>query len=502
MYKYLFLFLLSLSLLGAKTINTFYISQIVLIDENQKNIKVNEDTKKIISLYTKKKNSLQDIKNLTKKLEQEYKKKGFNFTKIIIPAQSIKNGILYLKVFKPKVGKITIKGNKYYSKKFISSHFSQKEGKYLKYNDMLESVLLLNDFSDLSAKLLLKKSKTTNATDITIKVKDEKPFHAYFSYDNLGSKSTSKNRASLNILYGNLLTDGDNLQLYTIKSFSPTNTNLYFPSYTIPITNTKAKLKIGYLYADYIAGGSFADLGIKGNTKIYSTSILYTIFKNFTNSALMSIDYNYKKIDNFVMSTTASKEIWDMYSLSFIYNRSSIYSNHLINIKLTSGSLGNNPIKGRQNEDTYFTKVNFALSRNQFLNEKTNVIFNFNTQYTNKRVPVVDMFSLGGFGSVSGFEPSFIMGDSGYRVALELNRKVKNYLDLGIFTDYGITYTNHPVVGEYSSSYLFSWGINAKIHLKKRYALDIAIAKPTCVSDGISFNHKFYLYAILNIKLW
>ena len=502
MYKYMLSFLLIFTLLEAKTVDLFYVSKIVLMDENQKDIKTDKNIDKIISLYIDKKDSLQDIKNLTKKIEKEYKKKGFNFTKVIIPTQNIKNGILCLKVFKPKIGKITIKGNKYYSKNFINSHFSQKEGKYLRYNDMLESVLLLNDFSDLKTKILLKRSKTSNATDIVIKVKDKKPFHAYLGYDNLGSKSTSKNRASLNVLYGNLLTDGDMLQLYGIKSFSPKKTNLYFPSYTISIANTKAKLKIGYLYADYIAGGNFADLGIKGDTKIYSASLFYTVFKNFTDSALVSFDYNNKTINNFIMSTTSSKEKWDIYALSFNYNHNFLYSNNMLNIKLSSGSLRNSAIKSRQYEDSHFNKINFAFSRSQFLNEKTDAIFNLNAQYTNKRVPVVDMFSLGGFGSVGGFEPSFVMGDSGYRVSMELNRKIKNYLDVGIFTNYGITYTNHPSLGEYSSSNLFSWGVNAKIHLKKRYALDIAVARPTCASDNISYNHKFYLYAILNIKLW
>ncbi len=502
MYKYLFLILLILTLTKAKTIDSIYISNIILIDENKKDIKTDKNIDKIISLYINKKESLQDIKILVKKLETEYKKRGFYFTKIIIPTQNIKNSLLYLQVFKPKVGKISITGNKYYSKNFIGSRFSPKEGKYLRYNDMLESVLLLNDFNDLKTRVFLKKSKTSNSTDIIIKVKDKKPFHAFLGYDNLGPKSTSKNRASLNVLYGNFLSDGDNLQLYAIKSFSPRNTNLYFPSYTIPITDTKAKLKIEYLYADYIAGGNFTNLGIKGDTNIYSTSVSYALFKNFTDSALLSFKYSHKQIDNHILGTTASKERWNIYILSCIYNHYSIYSNNLIDAKLSSGSLGNGSLKSRENENSYFTKVNFTLSRNQFLNAKTNAVFSLNGQYSNQRVPTVDMFSLGGFGSVGGFEPSFVMGDSGYRVSMELNRKIKKYLDIGLFADYGMAYINHPTVGEYSGSYLFGCGVNAKIRLKKRYTLDIAVAKPVSASEGIFYDHKFALYAVLNIKLW
>ncbi len=90
MYKYLFLILLILTLTEAKTIDFIYISNIILIDENQKDIKTDKNIDKIISLYINKKESLQDIKILIKKLEDEYKKKGFLFYKNNYPYSKYK----------------------------------------------------------------------------------------------------------------------------------------------------------------------------------------------------------------------------------------------------------------------------------------------------------------------------------------------------------------------------------------------------------------------------
>ena len=485
--------------------DSFILQQIILKDKQQNIIK-DDNINKILSKYIKKEITLETLEKLPKELEKYYSSKGYNYTKVLIPPQTIRKGVLYLIIYKPIIGKIKIEGNKYYSSKFILERFKAKENSYLKYNQMIESLLMINEYSDLNAKIFLKSNKETNKTDITLKITDKRPFHLSIQLDNLGSKNTSKNRINLNASYGNILRDGDNLQFYTTNSLKyDKHNNLYMFNYNIPINNSNTKLEMGILHSNYLVNGEFEILDIKGDTKNYDIGIIQPIFKTFKKSLQFSAKYTKKYVTNYILSLTSSREEINTYDFNIKYNQNSLFSINNLNIGAVFGNIEDNALKTRTNECDKFIKYYLKFVRNQALNQTNNLIFNINGQYSNKyRLPTSELYSIGGE-SVKGFDNSAGTGDSGYSASIEYSNNIltiKQFnLKAGLFINYGRIFTNSPENGEFKNGSLLGYGINTNLSINNKYSLNISVGYPID-SDSIEYKREAHIYATFNMVLW
>jgi len=509
MFKYHKLFLLMMLFLAivgrANTIDYFEIKHIVLENRKHVIIKENKTLHKIFIKYINKKLTLKDLQHLQKEIEDYYVSKGYEYTRVLIPPQTIKGGTLHLLLFIPMAGKIVVKGNKYYSTKFILKRFRAKENSYLKYDEMTQSILMLNDYPDLSVKMLLENNETTKKADITLQVKDKRPFHVYLQVNNLGAESTSKNKMNISGMYGNLLTDGDKLTFATTYALQRKKHNyLYMAGYDVPLNTMNTMLNLSWFYSTYLVGGEFEDLGIKGDVTNYNVGITQPIFKTFKHSLTVSTKYTKKTLDNYILDEVTSKEIINEYDFSLNYSVNFLYAVNTINIGTIFGSLEDNAVKTRVGGSDRFIKYHAKLSRNQFINKTNNLIFTLNGQYSNERLPTTEMYSIGG-AIVKGFEPSAGMGDSGYSTSLEWMNKLFNmkYLScsLGVFINYGEVFKNNVMMGEYKKESLLGYGVKTIFSVKNRYFLNISMGYPID-SDNIVYRRKAQIYATLNLMLW
>jgi len=127
------------------------------------------------------------------------------------------------------------------------------------------------------------------------------------------------------------------------------------------------------------------------------------------------------------------------------------------------------------------------------------------------RLFVVEQFSLGGIGSVRGFDSSTYDGDSGYTVSAELQtspffpektlfgRRIGDTIKLAFFGDHGGGFRNDPEPGESRDEYLSSLGAGLRLYVGNSFSarLDWAVPKQddkfdakkaeTYVSAAVSF---------------
>jgi len=464
---------------------------------------------KLLSLYKNTSLTLKQIQELKNKLNNYYKQKGKLFTKVLLPPQTLINGVLKFRVIRGKVGKISIKGNKYYSTNFIKRNFDLKSGEFLNYNALMKSLLLLNKYNDLQIKSYLKKGSTFGETDINLQVKDKKPFHGNLTVDNLGSDSTSKYRVTLGLFYGNLFKDGDEVNLDTTIGLNSINTKLYRINYkTTPFGKYHTRLDFGYLYANYITSGSFAVLELKGDTNIYSIGINQPFIYTPTNQVSFSLNYTNKYTKSYLLGALSSKDTLNIATLSTSWQHLRVYDSLNLAFAISKGFGGDGSFGSRLNENTDFSRYNINLSYNRYINEKNNILFTLNSQYSSSRLPLSEMFTLGGLNSVRGFNSAVKLGDYGYTTSLEwlyhhsINYKwLKNALQFGVFIDNGIAYANNPVPGEEKSLNLTGAGVELIANIKKKYSARIGVGFPINYSNkSIDKSAKFYL--LVNAKLW
>ncbi len=471
------------------------------------------DLKKISKQYINKKLNLKDIKKLKNRLSSYFKNKGLLFTKVILPSQDLTRGSLSFYVMKTKVKNIEVKGNKYFSTKFIKRVFGFKNGEYLQYDKMLRNILFLNSYQDMSVKSYLKKGSDFGTTDVALNVKDTKPFHTTVTLDNLGSKDTSKYRVSADVNYGNLISDGDEMALRStlgLKSLDTVATDLLILNYsTLPLGDYFTKINIGYMYANYVATGDLSVLDLQGSTNIYTIGLKQPLYYSTTLKSDLYLTYYKKHSKSYLLGELSTKDRLNLTELKFDFKYSGLANIFTSSMSVSKGISSNNTLQSRLDSDSRFTKYSLTSSYTRYINPKNSLNISLNSQYTTNRLPLSELFTIGGFSSVRGFSSAQKLGDSGLSTSLEwfyhpkidYLKQFKNSTQIGFFVDYGKIFNNRPVPGEEDSSFLSALGAEIIVNINKKYFGRISIGFPLHASDS-TVEKSTQVYGYIGMKLW
>lgn len=491
-------------LISLKADSTIFIKEIILKGDIDKNDTLALD--KIVLPYENKNLTIKNIYELRKKLNKHYKDKKQLFTKVVLPKQTIENESITFLIVKSKVGKIKVLDNRFFSEKFIKNNLDFKEGKTLKYKDLLHSLLLLNEINDLSIKSFLKKGENFGETDVYLKVKDSRPFHGDLMFDNLGSENTSKYRTSLNINYGNLFKDGDFFNLWTTIG-NKNNSKLYRAKYvTTPFSKYHMKMNFSYLYANYVVSGDLSILDLKGDTYIYEAGFDFPLFYSDKDKIDIGASYQKQKTKSYILGSLSSKDDLNLMIFSNSWKVSNIFSKFNFTFLVTKAFDSDTKNGSRNSSQDNFSKLNFDLTYNHFINEKNYYKFTLNTQYTLDRLPISQMMSLGGMNSIRGFDASVKLGDKGYITTLEWYHtpELKNIFKntaLGVFVDAGLVEVNQPVIGEDEKNRLIGTGVELLSTIKEKYSTRLGVGFPIYSSYNRE-SDKGKVFFVFDAKLW
>lgn len=84
-------------------------------------------------------------------------------------------------------------------------------------------------------------------------------------------------------------------------------------------------------------------------------------------------------------------------------------------------------------DDIDFTKLNFSLSQNNAFSYGLGTAISLNAQYSDNQLPLSERIQFGGFQYGRAFSPGFLSGDSGWGLALELNKQLPVFYDFSYF---------------------------------------------------------------------
>ncbi len=112
--------------------------------------------------------SLAEVYKIAEEVEVVYRKAGYEFVRVLVPAQKSSGGIIKLQVVETVVGKVTFVGDLHGRTGVLESiKAALLASKPLRHADIERYVLLLNDIPGVQASVRLSKSDALNATDLT-----------------------------------------------------------------------------------------------------------------------------------------------------------------------------------------------------------------------------------------------------------------------------------------------------------------------------------------------
>jgi len=434
-------------------------------------------------------------------------------------------GILRLVVVEARVGAKTGTGAKWFSEKLLLSSLRARVGRYLNRMGLLNDVAILNQNPFMQNSAVLSRGEVPGTTTLNLRTQDSFPLRGFLAIDNTGSQQTGPFRWSAGANWGNAFFLGGQLSYQYSAPFSyPNSQPVQSLSYSTPLP---WKHLIS-LYGSY----STTDTGI--NTSGGSGSLVYSGFQSQVSPRYtIPIGKMYGKL---IQNLTLGAD-WKSSNLYFLQGGDQVPSNQTDVIQSVFGyevrrtdSLGSTSLAGNlywapgnidaRNTDQAFRYVDprtgasylystLRMRRDTALPWGCSLIALFTGQVASTSLPSTEQISIGGYGSVRGYQQQILFGDQGFFFNFEIRspgisllglaRKMEDPVPPGIarvlekagrdqlqflaFWDYGYTDTINPLPGNASAYAITGVGFGVRYGIGSNTSLRCDLGFPLINPD-------------------
>ncbi|MBN1914948.1 MAG: ShlB/FhaC/HecB family hemolysin secretion/activation protein [Parachlamydiales bacterium] len=417
--------------------------------------------------------SLCDIYDICHSIENFYAEKGFFLARAFPPPQTITDGVITIEIVEGKLGQVTIEGNKHYKEKFILRYFTPLQNKAVNYHQLLRTLLLLNENSDLQAGAIFIKGKELGTVDLTIQVQDKTPTHLYINGNNYGRWLTPNIRIGAR-LDSRLFTDGDKFSV--TQTIGIPASALYFTDliYRFPVNVKGTFCELAYLTSTFHIQ-EMKDLKLRGSSHIATIKASHALTRRqFLNCDLYA-SFDYKQIKNLTLHQLTSFDKLRVLTLGSIFDHyNPLIGRNYIVLKMGIGLPGfldglDNPTasSSRPGAQGNFFKLNLDYDYLKTLPHSMFLSLHASGQWSPNKLTVPEQIYIGGADTVRGFPLATGMGDSGYYCNAEWrfappgmgNKKIKDILQFSLFMDQGSVFFK-----DNGNTYQWSTGFGVRIN--------------------------------------
>ncbi len=415
-------------------------------------------------------------------LEGRLREDGFTFHRVILPPQTMENGIIMLRVVRFSVGQISVSGNSHFSEANIRRSLpALQQGVTPNTRELARSLKVSNQHPARKTLINIKESQQEDAVDVELKVTDSKPWMVFAGLNNIGTDQSGRLRASFGGQHSNLFgRDHVGTVSYTTAPQHPQDVKQYGLSYQIPIYQQSGRLNFFYSRSDVDTGTVQQVFDVTGAGTFFGVNYEQALLRmgSFTHS--LNLGVQDKSFENDVLLTgTALNFGGDVRSrpLSLTYSgqytqQKSISGFSLSYVRNIGGGSNNSDTAyaaARSGADQDWDALRFYGHMNYFLPRNWLLRAEMEGQLANEPLIAGEQFGLGGSASVRGFEERALAADSGLRTSLEIwlpPAKYLNNLRLLGFVDAAYKDLENAQPGEIHADSIISTGLGLRYQHK------------------------------------
>jgi hemolysin activation/secretion protein len=432
-------------------------------------------------------------------LQKAYADKGYETVAVQIPPQHVEGGVVLLQVVEAPIGRLDVKGSRYFSLKKIKAQApSLAPGQVPNFKRIKHDLIALNQWPDRQVIPALQAGVQPQTIDVNLNVKDTFPLHGSLSLDNRYSPDTTPLRIDGSLTYDNLWQRGDTLN--AAFEVAPQNTNdaLVFSGSYLARTN------INWLTLLFYGLVSNSDVSTLGSTNVVGRGQVAG-FRALTNlpggseffdSLSTGIDYkNFIQNVNLGGATVASPVTY--YPITSTY--SATWQGDTGTTQLDIGptfnirGFGSGPVafdNKRFEAETNFIYARGDLSRLQDLPSGFQLFVKAQGQLSDEPLVNSEQFSIGGQDTVRGYLESEVLGDDAIVGSVEFRSpQLSQYLGdkvndwrLFLFSDDAHASILDPLPDQQYNFNLASVGAGTRIQLVNHLNGSVDVAVPLLTS--------------------
>lgn len=459
--------------------------------------------------------SEEDVEHARAALEKAYHDLGFQTVSVNVPPQRPTNGIVVLQVTEATVGRLRVKGSRFYSVEQIKKMApSLEEGTVPNFNDVQRDIIGLNQIADRQVTPSLKPGVIPGTVDVELTVKDKLPLHGSVELNNRYSANTTPLRLDLSARYDNLWQLGHTIGLgFQIAPQRPSDALVYSAYY---IARMPSIDWLGLMLQATRQNSDVATLGgtnSLGNGEIYGGRFLVNLpsRKGFFHSLSLGMDYKHFTQDLTIGNSIVSSPV-SYWPFSLNYTATSIGKHYetALNAGVTFSFRGTSSQEEfefdnrRYNASTNFFYFRGSLEHTQKLPMDFQLFAEVQGQATADPLLDTEQFSLGGLSTVRGYLESVVVGDNALCGSLELRSpSLLGWLGDGhecrvfVFLDGGVTTLNDPLPEQTSQFNMWSYGIGGTIRIFDHINGEFVVGVPQITQAPSEANQPLFTF-----RLW
>ncbi len=360
-------------------------------------------------------------------LEAAYRAKGYGVVRVVLPEQELNRGVVHLRVIETKIGKITVKGNKYFDADNIQRSVpTLVAGQTPNLDDVSASLKVANENPVKKTTLQLQSGERDDEIDANLQVEDERPWTAGVSVDNTGDEHTGRNH--LTVQYQNADIGGVDHVLsmqYTTSLSDPGQVHVYGAGYHIPLYSIGDSIDLYGSYSSVDSGmvtaGVF-DLAVSGEGTVFGGRYNHNLHKigDFESKVIFGLDVKAYKNDISYLGAPLGNDV-TVHPLSVTYTGNWSKKNDTVNFYLSGihnipgGDNGSQAdfTAARANATDNYNILRYGASYFRVLPADWQLRLALNGQATSDALVQGEQFGIGGATSVRGFLEREISDDQG-----------------------------------------------------------------------------------------
>lgn len=430
-----------------------------------------------------------DVDEARAKLEEYYQQRGYKTVQVVIPKQTVQDGVVHLEVQESKVGRLEIVGSKYHSLDRIREQApSLTQGNVPNFNKVSEDIQALNASADRRVSPSIRAGETPGTIDVDLVVEDDLPVHGSLELNNRRSADTSALRSSASLSYNNLWQRNHSLTLsYQTAPKNVDDAKVLYASYLAPFENSNFSLLLNAIKSDSNVS-TVGDINVLGKGNILGIRGLWSLRSSpsFYDSISLGVDRKDFKQQTVLGSNRLESPII-YYPITSSYNAvwRQTQSQTQADISLVFAV---RPL-GSETQDFDNNRV-FSNGQQLSLRAGLNNQFNFKNdiqlvsrlqgQLTNQPLISYEQFSAGGADSVRGYLESEAQGDLGLIGGVDLlSPSLVKAQDIRVygFIDAAILEVKKPLAELPKYHDLTSTGVGLRLNLWDHLEGNISWAK-------------------------
>lgn len=443
--------------------------------------------------------TLADLYGIAAELTRFYRQDGYVLTQVVVPPQTIENGIARLRVVEGFIDNIVIDAPEEEGRaadliRDYAAHLKMKGA--LNINDLEKWLLLINDLPGVSARSVISPSKDkTGGADIRIIVTRD-PYDGLLGIDNYGSRYLGPLQ----------LTGSFSANSHFNRNERITGTVVVAPdtdweremsyaalAYKQPVGKKGTTIELFGSYANTEPGYNLDVFDVEGRSRSLSLTVEHPVIRSRAKNLKIRGVFDIREVDtqNNVELTRhdntralragARYEYLDML-FGPAYSVMDIEVAHGLDVLGASEEGDAN--MSRAAGDPTFVKLNATYQRLQRLAQGWNLLTAVRGQWASDALLSSEEFGVGGINYGRGFDPSEIIGDDGIAGKVELQWTEPAAIDLldtyyvfG-FYDAGRVWNKGATTSSEKRDTVTSAGLGVSADFTKDTTLDMMLAFP------------------------